>query len=359
MSDGDAVVIRITELAPARPPCSVAERESAETFATLLRRFDLRTEIERLRAPTSPTWVPLVRALLRVWSVALLAAYRPLPALVLAGLAIVTGLGPVSGLIRYVPLLGDNTQNVVAQRSGSDPALKPLVVIAHLDTHPTAGAPMRRSHALLGALSGFLALAASLIARPGIAGWRLASIVVAGEAIVTLTWLARHELRTPHQLPDDNTSGLLALLRVAELVADPQPARDVWIVATGAGTSGGHGLSAFLRRRPALRQAWVVEIDALGAGEVVASPFPPRFPRPGTPSMLIRAIVEAARETGDPLSVRRVRRPHSDARAALRMRTGAIALTAGLRPPAGEQGPDPANAERAARVVDRLARQAA
>jgi hypothetical protein len=218
---------------------------------------------------------------------------------------------------------------------------------------------MRRAHAFLGALSGFLALAAAAAARPGVGGWRVASIVVAGEAIITLTWLARHELRTPHQLPDDNTSGLLALLRVAELVADATPTRDVWIVATGAGTSGGHGLSSFLRRHPDLRQAWVVEIDALGAGEVVASPLPPRFPRPGTPSTLVRAIVAAARESGDPLSVRSVRRPHSDARAALRMRTAAIALTAGLRPAAGEVGPDAANAERAARVVDQLARQAA
>jgi hypothetical protein len=59
------------------------------------------------------------------------------------------------------------------------------------------------------------------------------------------------------------------------------------------------------------------------------------------------------------MSVRRLRRPHSDARAALRMRTPAITLTAGLRPPDLEAAPDVANAERAARVVDGLARAAA
>jgi hypothetical protein len=69
------------------------------------------------------------------------------------------------------------------------------------------------------------------------------------------------------------------------------------------------------------------------------------------------AIAAAAKTSGDPLNVRRVRRPHSDARAALRLRTPAIALTGGLRPPAADtHGPDTANAERVARVIDRLVR---
>jgi hypothetical protein len=296
---------------------------------------------------------------MRVWAVALLAGYRPLPAGVLAGVAIITGLPAVGGLIRFLPLLGDSTQNVVASRTGADPEARPIVVTAHLDTHPTAGAPMRRSHAALSALSGWLALGAAAAGQPGLLPWRVAAGLVAGEAIVTLAWLARRELSTQTEMPDDNTSGLLALIRAAELVRIVPPAREVWIVATGAGTSGAYGLTSFLRHHADLRQAWVVEIDALGAGEVIASPFPPRFPHPGTPSPLVRAVVAAARESGDPLNVRRVRRPHSDAQAALRLRTGAIALTGGLRSPAGDTGPDQANAERAARVVDQLARQAA
>jgi hypothetical protein len=140
------------------------------------------------------------------------------------------------------------------------------------------------------------------------------------------------------------------------LLRDHRPLRDVWIVGSGAGTSGSHGMVELLRRYKKLREGWVVEIDALGAGEVVASPLPARFPGPGTPASLVRAVVVAARDTSDPLNVRRMRRPHSDARAALRLRTAAITLTAGLRHPAGHRGPDPANAERAARVVDRLAR---
>jgi hypothetical protein len=114
---------------------------------------------------------------------------------------------------------------------------------------------------------------------------------------------------------------------------------------------------SLLRKHRDLRDAWVIEIDALGVGQVVCAPRPPQFPYAGTPTALVRAIVTAARRTGDPLTVKRLSRPSSDAGAALRRRVPAVVLTGGLKPPAGvREGPDPANAERAARIVDDLAR---
>lgn len=345
----------LTDVGASRPPCSLAEREIAEVVRRRLRSTGLRPASERLRAPTSPTWAPLLRTLFRVWAAAFLAASWPEPTIGLSAAAIVGGVPGVGGLIRFVPLLGARSANVVALRRGGDAEARPLVVVAHLDTHSTGGAPLHPVHATVAASSAWLALAGAIFAGPGGSWWRLVSAVVAGEAVVALVVLARRELATPKQAPDDNTSGVLALIRAAELAADAQPLRDVWFVATAAGTAGSFGVSAFLRARPQLRRAWLIEIDALGAGEVIAAPFASRFPFPGTPAALIRAVSAAARESGDPLTVRRVKRPHSDARAALRRRTGALVLTGGLRPPAGGAGPDPANAERAARVVDRLA----
>jgi hypothetical protein len=223
-----------------------------------------------------------------------------------------------------------------------------------MDTHPTNGAPLQSWHRLVAGASGLVALGASFAG----AGARGLAGVIAAEGVLTLAWLARRELAKPHVPPDDNTSGLMALARVADLAAATRPVADVWLLATGAGTAGGFGIAAFLRAHSDLRRAWVIEIDALGSGEMVGSPVPPRFPHPGTPSVLVRALVGAAQSSGDPLSVRRVRRPHSDARAALRHRTPAITLTAGILHPAREPGPDPANAARAARVVLELARRA-
>lgn len=349
-------MIALPELVAARRPCSQAERAGAASLAAFMDRLGVPSRLEPLRAPTSPAWVPLIRALCRVWSVALLAAYRPVPALALASFAVAAGSPFLGSLFRQIPFISDISQNVVGRVRGTDRDARPVVAVAHLDTHPIAAAPMGTLHAAAGALLGWLALAAAIIGRPGEAVWRVSIAVIAIEALITLAWLARRELEASEEMPDDNTSGVLSLVSIARLAMADRPLRDLWIVGSGAGTSGGQGLRALLRSHPELRTAWVVEIDALGAGEVVAAPSPARFPRPGTPQALVRAVVAAARETGDPLSVRRVRRQHSDSRAALRLRTGAITLTAGLRPPAGDPGPDPANAERAGRVVHRLAR---
>jgi hypothetical protein len=291
-----------------------------------------------------------------VWAAAFLAAEIPLGARILAALGIGLGLPAIAGLVRFVPLLGATTHNVITFRRGTDRSARPIVVTAHLDTHPTAGRPMTRAHEALSAISGWLILAAAIVGhRSG--GWRPVTALVATEAVLTLAWLARRELATPHEIPDDNTSGILALMRLAELVAAAPPVHDVWIAATGAGTSGSFGLIGLLRRRRELRHAWIIDVDALGSGEVIASPFSARLTHPATPEDLVDAVVAAAKSSGDPLHVRRVRRPHSDARAALRLRTPAISLTAGLRHPAAEgEGPDTANAERAARVIDRLVR---
>jgi hypothetical protein len=346
----------VPDFAPARLPCSMAERAAAVSLAEEFRRLGLQTRTEALRAATSPTWVPLLRALLRVWAVAFVAAYRPLPAVILASIAVAAGIPKIGALIRFVPLIGASTQNVIAKIAGTDAGSRPIVVTAHIDTHPTSGAAIGPMRSTIGAVLGCIALAAAIAARPGLPVWRAATAIVAVEALVTLVWLARRELARTTESPDDSTSGVLALLSVAQLASDQRPVHDVWLVATGAGTSGGHGLTAFLRRYPEARRGWLVEIDALGAGEVVASPFAANFPRPGTPPPLVRAVVTAARMTGDPLNVRRVRRAHSDARAALRMRTAAIALTGGLHPPSEQSVPDAGNVERAARIVDGLAR---
>jgi hypothetical protein len=343
----------IAALAPARSPCSVGEREAASALAERLAKLGLRPSIESVRAATSPTWAPMLRALFRVWAAAFLAAGLTIPAVLLGAVAVLGGVPAAAALLRYVPLLGGQSQNVSVRIPGTNPETRPVVVSAHVDTHPTDGEPLYRAHRYIAAASGVLVFASSLAG--GTHGWRAFTGLIAAEAILTLGWLARRELSRYAATPDDNTSGLMALERVAELALHAGVRSDLWVVATGAATSGGWGMTTFLRDHADVRSGWVIDIDALGSGEVVAAPMPSRFPHPGTPSSLMRAIVAAARATGDPMAVRRVRRPHSDARTALRSRVAAITLTAGILHPARERGPDAANAARAARVAHELA----
>ena len=350
-------VLANADLWPSRPPCSAAEREAADAVAARLRHHGLRPAVERARAPTSPTWPMLVAALFRLWAAAFLALRWPNVAVGLAAASILGGVPLVAGLIRFLPILGGTTRNVVALRKASRDGGRPVVITAHLDTHQTGGSPLHRIHLLAAAASGWLAVVAGVAAEPGGIIWRASVLAVVVESLVTLAVLARRELATPTAALDDNTSGLLALVRCAELIGDGSLRRDVWIVATASATAGSFGLRTFLRNHQGLRNAWLIDLDALGTAELVVAPHRPRFPFPGTPPALVRAVVAAARGSGDPLAVRRVGRPHSDARAALRKRVSAISLTAGLLQPAGDDpGPDQANAQRAALIVDALVR---
>lgn len=341
-----------------RPPCSEAERRAAEEVYAQLRpivRDDIRAE--PFRSPTSPVWAPLGRALCRLWAAAFLAARSPVASLVLSAIAVAGGAGALAGLVRHLPAMGGVSVNVAARVRGLGRA-RPLVVVAHLDNHPTLGEPLQPLHRALAATSGFALVAAGIAALSGgVRTWSAIATLAGLEAIVTIAWLARSELRRDPVEADDNASGLMTLMRTARLVTGERPTRDVWLVATGAATVGGHGMGAFLRTHPELaRRAWVVEIDALGAGEIVASVPRPRPLGRRTPRELVRAVATAARLAEDPMPVRRVHRPHSDARVALAYGTPGVTLTGGLRPPEDRDEPDPANAERAARVVDRLAR---
>lgn len=356
----------VARLPSPRPPCSAAERSAATALAKALSGIGLRARLETFPAPTSAGWVHMVGALFRLTAAALILASVEMGAVALAGAAFLISAVPqaASMLTARLPAVGGRSQNTVAHVRG-DPDIDdpPLVVAAHLDTHASAGEPLSPIHrAFAGAVSWGLALTAGLSAAE--IGSGAAVVLLALEPAFTIAWLARQEL-TGSPDPEDNASGLAALTRTAERLAAEGPVRDVWLVGTGAATSGNWGITAFLRAHPDVaRVAWLLELDSLGTAEIVACPARQRVPRVTTPQALVRAVAGAAIDTGDPIDIRRVRRPHSDADIAFARRVPALALTAGLGPVPGlpqdeygsSEGFDVANVERATRIVDRLAR---
>jgi len=278
----------------------------------------------------------------------------------LAGVAAASALWPraTAAIAGRLPGIGATSQNVIGHVRGSRDVIDPpLILVAHLDAHQTAGAPLARPHAALAAVVslGLLAIAIASMGSVGDPSPWLALLAL--EPAATLAWIANLELVSTEGLTrDDNASGLAALVRVGALVREDEPARDIWLVATGAGTAGSRGMSAYLRaHRDVARTAWVIEIDALGAAALVLVPGRRRFPRAVTPPAVVRAVAGAAIDSGDLIDVRRVPRPHSDANRATAKRVAAVTITGGTNT-LGPEEPDAANTERAARIIDRLAR---
>lgn len=351
----------VEQLPLPRPPGSAGESRAANAIRRRLTEAGVTAHVERFRAPTSPSWVPLLGAALRLAAAALLVGGLGGPAAVLAAIAVVASIFPhaVAWVLKRVPGIGAASCNVVAHVPGApDVVDPPLVVVAHLDAHPTAGEPLRRPHTAIAGLVGLGLLAIALASLGSDADPQGFLALLALEPAATLIWLAHQELVATEGLePDDNASGLAALVRIGDLLGDERPSRHVWLVATGSGTAGSGGLRALFRmHRDIAKLAWVIEVDALGSAELVVTPGRRRFPRMTTPPAVLRAIAGAAIDSGDLIDIRRVPRPHSDANAATGLGVPALTLTGGQNALGPAPNPDAANAERAARIVDRLAR---
>lgn len=344
-----------------RPPGSAGEAAAAAFVHRRLRSAGVDAEVETFRAPSSPSWVPLIAGALRLAAAALLVAGLAEASAAAAGVSLVASVWPrrVAVVVHRLPGLGAESRNVIASTPGEpDVVDPPLVVVAHLDAHPTSGAPITRPHALITVLVSAVLLALALVSLDAADDPSGLLALLAIEPAATLAWIAHRELVSTEGLTrDDNASGLATLVRIAELMIDERPRRTVWIVATGAATVGGAGMRRFLRtHRDLARSAWVIELDALGASELVLTAGRRRFPRAATPPPVLRAVVGAAIDTGDLIDVRRVIRPHSDADAATASGVAALTLTGGPNTLGAPDAPDAANTERAARIVDQVAR---
>lgn len=91
--------------------------------------------------------------------------------------------------------------------------------------------------------------------------------------IIVAFLLIDSTLASPSPGATENASGVIACTELADRFArNPASNLDIWIVLTGASTCFGEGMRAFMadeRLREAERRTSVVEIQAVGAGEIV------------------------------------------------------------------------------------------
>lgn len=325
-----------------RPACSQREAKACEVVTAALNDAGVDAVVQNVsQAMTSPVWIALIAAALRLIASALVASSLLSSAIfasIIALLLSIPGQAFARSRMLRLPPLASSTRNVVARVEAKAPTHQPpLIVAASLDSHPSAA-----TSASWPSIASFFFGAVLVVAA--FYGTRWLAAIVAVEAALTLARLARMELS--HEVPD-STNALQCLIRTAEKLSEQAPDRTVWLVAVGAGTAHGGGLSHFLDTHPDVaRAAWLVSLTSIRTDDPVAfghrTWLPPHRTHPAT----IRAVSGAALEVGHPVDTATKSRPDPIAMLATTRNISAISLACG--------GQD--SVEASAAVVDSLAR---
>jgi hypothetical protein len=270
-----------------RPPGSDAERRTAVHLAQRLKALGRTAETESLSV--HPAW-PLAYALLAAAAVgaSVLSVYVPAAGAALAlAAALLTFLdaGMLQPTLRR--LLGRRaSQNVVSWADSGKPGA--LVLVAHYDAGRAGlvhnDATARRKAALsgltrrpIGGLQPVFwaqlgVLACALLRLAGIDGGALTIVqfVPTFALIVATALLVDVALAGTRAGENDNASGAVLVLRLAERIGDALEHFDLHVVFTGANKAGAAGMRAFLQRHPDLARDTTVflNVDQVGSGEV-------------------------------------------------------------------------------------------
>jgi hypothetical protein len=259
-----------------RAPGSDAERRTAVHLARRLRGLGRSADVEPFAV--YPAW-PFAHAVLAAAAAgaSVLAVYLPLAGAALALAAAVLTYLDAAPVRR---LLGRRASQNVVSLSSADRAAA-LVLVAHVDAgkgglvHSEATA-RRLARLPVGGLQLLLAaelavLACALIRLAGVDSDALTvvQLVPTAALLVALALLLDVALAGTRGGENDNASGLVVVLGVAERLGEALEHFAVHVVFTGAGTAGAAGMRAFAKRHDLDRASTVVlNVDRVGSGEL-------------------------------------------------------------------------------------------
>lgn len=265
-----------------RPAGSESERRAFDYVAAQLGRWGYRPE----RSPVEFAPPPRFFALYALGGLALaLGGWSVLPC-PWAALALPLVIIALPQLARWlIPLRARTAQseNLVAYTSGASDA-PALILCAHIDSAPASVFRRRgwlwlQSQAMFIALRVALAVGALAALRllgfglPVLLVWLVAALgsVVGGGWLLTevLNQLAWRGVYSPGA--HDNASGVGVVLALAEHFAQAAPQRlRLGFLFTGAEETGMHGAMAFAASLGQARQTRVLNLDMVGAGDVLS-----------------------------------------------------------------------------------------
>jgi len=269
-----------------RGPGSDAERRTAQHLQRRLEALGRTAAIEQLAI--YPAW-PLAYALLAAAAVgaSVLAVDVPVAGVALALAAALLTFLDAGLLIPTVRrLLGRRaSQNVVAWGDTDKPGS--IVLLAHYDAGRAGLAHGDRTARRRAAVSGLLrrpigallllfwaelgVLACAVLRLAGIDGTALTVVqfVPTLALIVAVALLTDIALAGTRAGENDNASGTVVVLRLAERLGPALEHFGVHVVFTGAGKAGAAGISSFVDRHDLPRDSTVfLNVDQVGSGEV-------------------------------------------------------------------------------------------
>ena len=269
-----------------RGPGSDAERRTARHLQRRLDALGRTAETEQLAI--YPAW-PLAYALLAAAAVgaSVLAVDVPVAG---AALALVAALLTFLDAGLQIPtlrrLLGRRaSQNVVSWGDTDKPGT--LVLVAHYDAGPAGLAHSDRMARLRAAVSGLLrrpigplrlvfwaelgVLACAVMRLAGLGGTALTAVqlVPTIALIVAIALLTDVALAGTRGGENDNASGTVLVLRLAERLGTGREHFGLHVLLAGAGKAGAAGISSFIDRHDLAHDSTVfINVDQVGSGEV-------------------------------------------------------------------------------------------
>ena len=269
-----------------RGPGNDAERRAAQHLQQRLEALGRTAETEQLA--TYPAW-PLAYALLAAAAVgaSVLAVYIPIAGVALALVAALLTFLDAGLLIPTVRrLLGRRaSQNVVSW--GDTDKLGAIVLVAHYDAGRAGLAHGEAAARLRAAVSGLLrrpigplrlvfwaelgVLACALARLAGLDGTALTAVqfVPTIALIVAVALLTDIALAGTRAGENDNASGTVLVLRLAERLGTGLEHFGLHVLFAGAGKANAAGVSSFLDRHDLPRNSTVfLNVDQVGSGAV-------------------------------------------------------------------------------------------
>ncbi|MCR4404595.1 MAG: M28 family metallopeptidase [Candidatus Acetothermia bacterium] len=254
-----------------------AEARAASWLCERLRALGLSPAEERFRAVADMNWFPISAAALSLSGVVLypwaawLAGLLASLAVAVLWCALTRADSPLRLLLPHVA-----SRNVRAAIPPRGRVERRVVLLSHLDSNRCRFAwragKARTARLGSGATLAIYGLNGLLYLLGAASGWKWpywASLPGAGYALATLLLLIA-ELGQPYSPgANDNASGVAVNLELAgRLAREPLDRTEVWHLFTGAEEVDHRGLKLFLEREKGLREAWFIDLEGVGSGEL-------------------------------------------------------------------------------------------